>query len=123
MPAKKKKSSKKKGSGPIPTGWMERGARIAGQTGRSAFRFMGTRVKSFADPERASEFLDGFHEQTARQLGIAVGTPVLIIHRTYFDADDRPLVFAQLFCRPDRYQQVVDFVHETNGVKVLDDAS
>jgi predicted unusual protein kinase regulating ubiquinone biosynthesis (AarF/ABC1/UbiB family) len=59
---------KKKGSGPIPTGWVERGARIAGQTGRSAFRFMGTRMKSFADPERAGEFLDGFHEQTARQL-------------------------------------------------------
>jgi predicted unusual protein kinase regulating ubiquinone biosynthesis (AarF/ABC1/UbiB family) len=61
-------NKKKKKSDPIPTGWMERGARIAGQTGRSAFRFMGTRVRSFANPERAGEFLDGFHEQTARQL-------------------------------------------------------
>ena len=54
--------------GPIPTGWMERGARLAGQTGLSAARFVGTRFKSFASPDRAQEYLDGFHEQTARQL-------------------------------------------------------
>ncbi len=54
--------------GPIPTGWFERGARLAGQTGRSAARFVGTRFKTFADPSRAQEFLGGFHEQTARQL-------------------------------------------------------
>ena len=54
-------------------------------------------------------------EQTARQLGIAVGAPGLVLHRTYFDADDRPLVHAELFCRPDRYQQVVDFMHETGN--------
>ena len=54
--------------GPIPTGWMERGARLAGQTGLSAARFVGTRFKSFAAPDRANEYLQGFHEQTARQL-------------------------------------------------------
>ncbi|HEX2049629.1 MAG TPA: AarF/ABC1/UbiB kinase family protein [Actinomycetota bacterium] len=54
--------------GPIPTGWIQRGARLAGQTGRSATRFVGTRLKSFAAPERAQEFLDGFHEKTAQQL-------------------------------------------------------
>jgi DNA-binding GntR family transcriptional regulator len=53
-------------------------------------------------------------DQAARQLGVADGTPLLVIHRTYFDPDDRPLVHAELLCRPDRYQQVVDFVHETN---------
>jgi hypothetical protein len=53
---------------PIPTGWMERGARLAGQTGLSAARFVGTRFKSFAAPDRANEYLQGFHEQTARQL-------------------------------------------------------
>ena len=53
---------------PIPTGWLQRGAKLAGQTGKSAFRFVGTRAKSFAAPERAQEFLEGFHQQTAQQL-------------------------------------------------------
>jgi predicted unusual protein kinase regulating ubiquinone biosynthesis (AarF/ABC1/UbiB family) len=52
----------------IPTGWLHRGAKLAGQTGKSAFRFVGTRARSFAAPERAQEFLDGFHEKTALQL-------------------------------------------------------
>ncbi|MGH2746877.1 MAG: ABC1 kinase family protein [Actinomycetota bacterium] len=59
---------KNQSKGPIPTGWMQRGARLAGQTGKSAFRFVGTRARSFADPERAGEFLGGFHERTAQQL-------------------------------------------------------
>ena len=54
-------------------------------------------------------------EQTARQIGIPVGTPVLVLHRSYFDADDQPIVHTELFCRPDRYQQVIDFVHEATG--------
>ena len=53
---------------PIPTGWFERGARLAGQTSKSAARFVGTRFKSFAAPQRANEFLEGFHQQTAEQL-------------------------------------------------------
>ncbi|HYI46189.1 MAG TPA: AarF/ABC1/UbiB kinase family protein [Actinomycetota bacterium] len=53
---------------PIPTGWAERGAKLAGQTGKSAFRFLGTRVKSFAAPARAGEFMEGFHQHTADQL-------------------------------------------------------
>jgi predicted unusual protein kinase regulating ubiquinone biosynthesis (AarF/ABC1/UbiB family) len=53
---------------PIPTGWVQRGGKLAGQTGKSAMRFLGTRVKSFAAPARAGEFLDSFHQQTARQL-------------------------------------------------------
>lgn len=59
---------KSKNKAPIPTGWAERGARLAGQTGKSAFRFLGTRARSFAAPGRAGEFLDGFHQQTAQQL-------------------------------------------------------
>jgi predicted unusual protein kinase regulating ubiquinone biosynthesis (AarF/ABC1/UbiB family) len=47
---------------------MERGARLAGQTGKSAGRFLGTRVRSFMAPDRAQEFLDGFHQRTAQQL-------------------------------------------------------
>ena len=55
-------------TGPIPTGWMERGAKLAGQTGKSAARFVGTRFKSFASPQRANEFLDSFHNRTAQQI-------------------------------------------------------
>ena len=58
----------RKPKAPIPTGWLERGAKLAGQTGRSAARFVGTRAKAFAAPDRAGEFLEGFHQQTARQL-------------------------------------------------------
>jgi predicted unusual protein kinase regulating ubiquinone biosynthesis (AarF/ABC1/UbiB family) len=58
----------KKEQAAIPTGWLQRGARLAGQTGISALRFMGTRARSFAAPERAGEFLEGFHQQTAKQL-------------------------------------------------------
>jgi predicted unusual protein kinase regulating ubiquinone biosynthesis (AarF/ABC1/UbiB family) len=53
---------------PLPTGWFERGAKLAGQTSKSAARFVGTRFKSFAAPQRANEFLEGFHQQTAKQL-------------------------------------------------------
>jgi predicted unusual protein kinase regulating ubiquinone biosynthesis (AarF/ABC1/UbiB family) len=52
----------------LPTGWAARGARLAGQTGKSAARFLGTRARSFAAPDRADEFLGGFHQQTAQQL-------------------------------------------------------
>jgi predicted unusual protein kinase regulating ubiquinone biosynthesis (AarF/ABC1/UbiB family) len=61
-------ANEKDAKDPLPTGWVERGAKLAGQTGKSAFRFMGTRFRSFASPDRAPEFLQGFHEQTARQL-------------------------------------------------------
>ena len=53
---------------PIPTGWLQRGAKLAGQTGKSAARFVGTRAKSFVSPDRAGEFLEGFHATTAKQL-------------------------------------------------------
>ncbi|MDQ4145254.1 MAG: AarF/ABC1/UbiB kinase family protein [Actinomycetota bacterium] len=53
---------------PLPTGWVERGAKLAGQTGKSAARFVGTRFKTFAAPQRANEYLEGFHNQTAKQL-------------------------------------------------------
>ena len=52
----------------LPTAWVERGARLLGATGKSAGRFVGTRFKAFAAPERAQEYLQGFHEDTAAQL-------------------------------------------------------
>lgn len=53
---------------PLPTGLVQRSARLAGQTGKSAARFVGTRMKAFASPERAQEYVDAFHEETAEQL-------------------------------------------------------
>lgn len=47
---------------------MQRGARLAGQTGKATFRFVGTRARSFAAPERAGEFVESFHNRTAQQL-------------------------------------------------------
>ena len=61
-------SDPKTPNNPIPTGWASRGARLAGQTGKSAARFVGTRLRSLAAPARAGEFLDGFHQTTAQQL-------------------------------------------------------
>lgn len=51
-------------------------------------------------------------EQTARQLAVPFGAAMLVLHRTYFDADGAHLVHSELLCRPDRYQQVIDFGHE-----------
>ena len=53
----------------------------------------------------------------ARQLGIDPGSPVLVLKRTYFDADDVVILHTDVLCRPDRYEQVVDFVHEPAGVR------
>ena len=53
-------------------------------------------------------------EDTAQRLDMPVGDPILVLHRTYFNSDDEPLVHTEMFCRPDRYQQVVDFVREAN---------
>lgn len=49
---------------------------------------------------------------TARQLGMQQGTPLLIMRRTYFEASGRTLLHTDVYCRPDRYEQVIDFVHE-----------
>lgn len=48
----------------------------------------------------------------ARQLAISESEPVLVMHRTYFTTDDQVLVHAELACRPDRYQQVINFLRE-----------
>jgi predicted unusual protein kinase regulating ubiquinone biosynthesis (AarF/ABC1/UbiB family) len=64
-------TEKEDDKGPIPTGWVQRGARIVGATGKTAGRFVGTRFRAFAAPERAQEFLADFHEETAQEL---VGT-------------------------------------------------
>lgn len=51
-------------------------------------------------------------EEIARQLGVEPGTAVLLLKRTYFDVEDRPFIHTIVMCRPDRYEQVTDFVHK-----------
>lgn len=53
-------------------------------------------------------------ERTAQQLGIPVGSAVLVLHRTYFDGEGHVIVHNEMLIRPDRYQQIIDFVHEAN---------
>ncbi len=55
------------------------------------------------------------NDQAARQLGIKAGSAVLHLQRTYFDSDGRPFLHVDMLCRPDRYQHVMDFVHEMPG--------
>lgn len=54
-------------------------------------------------------------DESARQLGIRSGSPVLRLERTYIDSDGRPFLHVDLLSRPDRYKHVMDFVHETPG--------
>ncbi|GAA2814905.1 GntR family transcriptional regulator [Aminobacter aminovorans] len=49
----------------------------------------------------------------ARQLGMTVGDPVLILNRTYFDAGGEAILHTSVSARPDRYRQEVDFLHES----------
>lgn len=49
----------------------------------------------------------------ARQLGMAVGDPVLILKRTYFDSKGAAILHTSVSARPDRYRQEVDFLHES----------
>lgn len=52
----------------------------------------------------------------ARLLGVRVGTALLQLRRTYLNSDDEPIEHTELVCRPDRYQQSVDFMRE-NKIK------
>lgn len=47
--------------------------------------------------------------EAARHLGLGFGAPVLVLERTYYGDDDRPLEHTRIQYRPDRYQQVVNF--------------
>ena len=71
-------------------------------------RVRSVRVRQVATAAAASPV-------AARQLGMAVGEPVLILKRTYFDAQDQPILHTSVSARPDRYRQEVDFLHESPG--------
>lgn len=48
----------------------------------------------------------------AKLLGVRKGTPMLKLRRTYLDREDAPIEYTELVCRPDRYEQTVDFYRE-----------
>jgi GntR family transcriptional regulator len=48
----------------------------------------------------------------ATMLGIRAGSPLLALRRTYLDRYDEPIEYTELLCRPDRYEQTVDFLRE-----------
>ena len=52
--------------------------------------------------------------QTAKLLGVRVGSPMLLLKRIYTSSDDEPIQYSELLCRPDRYYHTVDF-HRTDG--------
>ena len=45
----------------------------------------------------------------ATMLDLALGAPVLLLERTFLTRDGIPLEHAQVFCRPDRYRQIIEF--------------
>ncbi|MGE0726311.1 MAG: GntR family transcriptional regulator [Alphaproteobacteria bacterium] len=51
----------------------------------------------------------GADRTIARLLQVAVGTPLLVLERTYFTRTGRALEHARIFCRPDRYRQTIEF--------------
>jgi GntR family transcriptional regulator len=55
--------------------------------------------------------------QTAKLLGVRVGAPLLLLRRTYVNSDDEPIEHTELICRPDRYQQSVDFLRDRKPAK------
>ena len=55
--------------------------------------------------------------QVATILGIRAGSPLLALRRTYLDRDNEPIEYTELLCRPDRYEQKVDFLREDLSAK------
>jgi len=65
--------------------------------GMTAYEARQVALAEAADPE------------VARHLRIRPGRPVLVLERTYFSRDDRPIEFSRIRHRTDRYQQTVTF--------------
>jgi DNA-binding GntR family transcriptional regulator len=51
----------------------------------------------------------------AAMLELAVGAPVLLLERTFLTRYGIPLEHAQVFSRPDRYRQIIEFRSTTTG--------
>ncbi|WP_320177916.1 GntR family transcriptional regulator [Roseovarius pacificus] len=53
--------------------------------------------------------------EDAELLGIEPGAALLVLKRTYLSQKGTPLLYTELFCRPDRYQQAVEFIREDDS--------
>ena len=54
-------------------------------------------------------------EVLSRRLDVAAGAPLLLLQRTYFDIEGRPIYYSDLFVRSDRYLQKIElFRHRQN---------
>jgi DNA-binding GntR family transcriptional regulator len=51
----------------------------------------------------------------ARRLDVVPGAPLLLLQRTYYDIEGRPIYYSDLFVRSDRYLQKIElFRHRQN---------
>ena len=48
----------------------------------------------------------------ARQLKVPEGKALLVLERTYYSREGRPIEHSQIFCRSDRYRQSVEFIRQ-----------
>lgn len=48
----------------------------------------------------------------AGRLHVPEGTALLVLERTYFSSEGRPIEYVQIYCRPDRYRQSVEFIRQ-----------
>jgi GntR family transcriptional regulator len=48
----------------------------------------------------------------ANQLDVPEGSALLVLERTYYSREGRPIEHAQIYCRPDRYRQSVEFMRQ-----------
>lgn len=59
--------------------------------------------------------------EIARILGTAVRAPLLVLERTFLAREGTALEHAQVFCRPDRYRQIIEF--RSNNIRVPEEAT
>jgi GntR family transcriptional regulator len=59
--------------------------------------------------------------QIARILGTVVRAPLLVLERTFLAREGTALEHAQIFCRPDRYRQIIEF--RSNDVRVPEETT
>lgn len=70
-------------------------------------------VQAFRTRQIASAVAAG--KEVSDLLGVRVGSPMLRLQRSYLTKEDHLLVETELICRPDRYEQTVDFYREPAG--------
>lgn len=73
-------------------------------------RIPATRTRQIASAIAADE-------EISKYLDTKPGTPLLLLKRTYFSADNLPIEYAENFYRPDRYNNVTDLFRRKNSIQ------